>query len=196
MVSAHERPEAVVLFERLTGEVAATLRDVGCAYADATGLRWLPGRPAMAPEGGSDRAVGEAIDAVLADPRGRFALLDLRCGGADRLSGRSLAGLGRAPERLIDDPIGLVDWLSHLHETRTHHSSLRTYLACSDPDEILPYLPYHPKGPDVSLEGLTVRDATIVVAVEAVLTDGAASGGATLVLPGGGIVALGEGTAG
>jgi hypothetical protein len=203
LVAASNGPRPLVIFEQITGEVAGVLRDVGCGYADGAGALYLPeergatGDPALVlPPPPPERiaaSVRWAISEQMADREGHFATLDLYCGGRDRLAERDLGRLPRAPDALLDNPIGLLGWLATLSVTRRVHPQLLTYLACSDPDEILPFLPWHAKGPDVALDelDLLVRGASVVSAVELLAERDWRTGGDVLVLPGGSTAVLG-----
>jgi hypothetical protein len=195
-------PLPLVLFERVTAEIAQVLRAVGCGYADGAGVLHLPKRPgpatelAPATEPAPDRvaeSVRWAIGEQVADDSGRFALIDLYCGGRDPLAARDLSGLARPPEQLIVNPIGLLGWLATLSVTRRAHSAMLAYLLASDPDEILPFLPWHPKGPEFVLEDgeVRVRGASVVSAVQVREARDWRTGGDVLVLPGGSTAVLG-----
>jgi hypothetical protein len=122
---------SLVVFERLPLELARVLVDAHCSFIAAEGQYYL----AITKEPpGTSAVAAQLATAVLVEPgpESSTSTIDL---GAGRVPGVA-AGLG--------NPIELLHWLLAQPPAADFYPTVHAYLGSSDPDDILPYLPFHP----------------------------------------------------
>ena len=157
---------SVVVLELATPEYRRVLDDARCSYLEASGAASvLVGgmRHELVPAELLAGAASQALAAARGDPGRPRALLDLR----PRTPGDRRAGVpGDLREvGFLADPIEMLWWLMGVHEARHVHSTLNAYLYSSDPDDILPFLPYHPVRDPAPLSGSTAIEEVALATV-------------------------------
>jgi hypothetical protein len=112
-------------------ELARVLTDARCSFFDTEG-RFTLARPELL--SGRSTEVGRFAAAVLQRPReaGSSSTIDLTAG---RVRGSAAA---------LTNPIALLHWLMAQSSAVDFHPSIRAYISSSDPDDILPFVPFHP----------------------------------------------------
>jgi hypothetical protein len=122
---------SMLCFSATTDELAAVLDDAACSFMDADG-RFHLARPVVV--SGSRPDVGEFCASVLSSAIDRrdVARIDL--------------GAGRDPVEadVLADPIKLLHWIISQAAAVDFHPTVNAYIFSSDPDDILPFLPFHP----------------------------------------------------
>jgi hypothetical protein len=122
---------SLLVLERLPVELARVLVDARCSSVSADGQYYL----AMSKEpSGTSAVAAQFAAAVLVQPgpKSSTSTIDL---GAGRVPGIA-AGLA--------NPIELLHWLVAQPASVDFYPTVHAYLGSSDPDDILPYLPFHP----------------------------------------------------
>jgi len=122
---------SLLCFERVSPELVRVLDDARCSFVAADGLFHLA-RP-VETSGSSMEAASFAL-AALADP------------GPGSSTTQIDLGAGRDPgvEAALSNPIKLLHWLVAQAAAVDFHPTVNAYIGSSDPDDILPYLPFHP----------------------------------------------------
>ena len=122
---------SLLCFERVSAELARVLVDAACSFVAVDGHYHLASMPAA--WGVSPDATRLASAMLLAPgPGSSRTTIDL---GAGRESG--------VPAELAN-PIKLLFWLVAQPAAVDFHPTVNAYIGSSDPDDILPYLPFHP----------------------------------------------------
>jgi hypothetical protein len=122
---------SLLVFERVSVELARVLVDARCSFAAADGQYHFATSEEQ--PGTSVEAAELAATLLLhPGPHSSTATIDL--------------GAGRAPGTVValGDPIKLLHWLVEQPAGVDFHPTVNAYLGSSDPDDILPYLPFHP----------------------------------------------------
>jgi len=122
---------SLLAFERVSTELVRVLVDARCSFVAADGqYRFATSEE---PPGTSPEAAQLAAR-LLTQP-----------GRASSASTIDLAA-GRVPGTVaaLSNPIELLHWLVLQPAAVDFHHTVNAYLGSSDPDDILPYLPFHP----------------------------------------------------
>jgi hypothetical protein len=122
---------SLLVFERVSVELARVLVDARCSFVAADGQYHL----AFSEEQPGTSVVAAQFAAALLlqpGPESSTSTIDL---GADRAPGTVVA---------LTNPIKLLHWLVVQPAAVDFHPTVNAYLGSSDPDDILPYLPFHP----------------------------------------------------
>jgi hypothetical protein len=130
--------EGVVLVEDASPGTRRALSDAGCAVLDGTGFVQRPRRRPVGVVGMVTATLGSELvrRAMAALDRGevlRWAVLDQRVGAGRTHDAARGASVAR-------HPVELLEWL--VTQPEIPQSGIRAYLNASDPDDILPRLPY------------------------------------------------------
>jgi len=171
VVAAISKPHRVplVVAERLTRSVRASLEDAGCSYADGTGAVHLevpgfllhveanrgPGEGRVPPPRGFGAVGVRVVQTLLTDPAREWGVGDLAgASGASmgqthnvvqRLETEGLMqpmGTGAGRRRMIVQPADLLDWLGRVPAARKLHAKLNTHLYAPDPDALITRLAF------------------------------------------------------
>jgi hypothetical protein len=151
---------SLLCFEACSEELARVLDDARCSFFDTEG-RFQLARPEVI--SGQRDEVGSFARAVLEHPGagGSSTTIDLTAG---RVPGSSAE---------LANPISLLHWLIAQRAAVDFHPTVNAYIGSSDPDDILPFLPFHP-APGQGGEG----DSSVVVVRVPGFAHGGAPGGA------------------
>jgi hypothetical protein len=125
------RYSSLLVFDRASAELARVLVDARCSFVSADGQYYF----AMLKEpSGTSAEAARFATAVLVEP------------GAGSSSSTIDLGAGRVPGTVaaLINPIQLLQWLVAQPAAVDFYPTLHAYLGSSDPDDILPYLPFHP----------------------------------------------------
>jgi hypothetical protein len=122
---------SLLVFERVSTELVRVLVDARCSFVAADGqyhFATAKERP------GSSTQAAQLAEALLTQPgkESSASTIDLAAG---RVPGTVAA---------LANPIKLLHWLVLQPAAVDFHSTVNAYLGSSDPDDILPYLPFHP----------------------------------------------------
>jgi hypothetical protein len=122
---------SLLCFELCSEELARVLVDARCSFFDTEG-RFHLARP-------------ELISGQRADV-GSFARAALEHPGRESSSTTIDLTVGRVPgsKAELANPISLLHWLIRQRVAVDFHPTVRAYLSSCDPDDILPFLPFHP----------------------------------------------------
>jgi hypothetical protein len=122
---------SLLCFERVSPELVRVLNDARCSFLSTDGQFHLA-RP-IEVSGSSKEAASFALS-VLANP------------GQESSTTTIDLGAGRDPEvnAVLSNPIKLLHWLVAQAAAVDFHPTVNAYIGSSDPDDILPYLPFHP----------------------------------------------------
>ena len=140
---------SLLCFERVSDELARVLIDARCSFVAADGQYYF----AISEKSqGTSAAAAQLAAMVLAAPaRGSStSTIDLRAGREP--------GVGAA----LTNPINLLHWLHAQAAGVDFHPTVNAYLSSCDPDDILPFLPFHP-APGEGGEGTSVVIAVRVL---------------------------------
>jgi hypothetical protein len=133
---------SLLVFERVPVELGRVLRDARCSFVAADGQYYLA--ISKEPPGTSAAAAQFAAAAlVYPGPESSTSTIDLASGRAPAVA----AGLA--------NPIEFLHWLVAQPAAADFHPTVNAYLGSSDPDDILPYLPFHP-APGEGGEGISL----------------------------------------
>lgn len=147
--------EAFVVAEYLPPAASRVLVDAGCSFADTTGHGHRHPHP------------GDAIELSEAEARSIAAE-----GLASRSPWRARLALRDTAKRrdgllLVHHPVELLEWIAAVPEMRAMHPGVKAYLYCSDPDDILATLPFHPRPlPDGVPSEVLAAGSTLIVCAE------------------------------
>lgn len=122
---------SLLVFERVSAELARVLVDSRCSFVAADGQYHFA--TSEEPPGPSTEAAQLAA-ALLTQP-GR----DSSASTLDLAAGRVSVTVAA-----LSDPIKLLHWLVLQPAAVDFHPTVNAYLGSSDPDDILPHLPFHP----------------------------------------------------
>lgn len=119
----------MLCFSATTDELAAVLDDAACSFMDSAG-RFHLARPVVV--SGSRKDVGAFCATILAGAIDSSVRIDL--------------GAGREPVQAdaLANPIKLLHWIIAQAAAVDFHPTVNAYIFSSDPDDILPFLPFHP----------------------------------------------------
>jgi hypothetical protein len=133
---------SLLVFERVSAELARVLVDARCSFVAADG-RYHFATSEEPPGASAAAALFAAAVLVRPGPRSSASTVDL--------------GAGRTPRAgaALINPIKLLHWLVAQPAAVDFHPTVNAYLGSSDPDDILPYLPFHPAA-DEGGEGTSV----------------------------------------
>lgn len=122
---------SLLCFEHCSAELARVLDDARCSYFDTEG-RFGLARPELL--FGQRPEVGVFAASVLAHPGegSSSTTIDLTAG---RVPGSAA---------MLENPIALLHWLIAQRFAVDFHPTVNAYIGSSDPDDILPFLPFHP----------------------------------------------------
>jgi hypothetical protein len=122
---------SMLCFSAVTDELASVLDAAACSFMDERG-RFHLARPVVA--SGQRRDIGEFCGAVLARV------------GVGSSATRIDLGAGREPVEpgVLANPIKLLHWIITQAAAVDFHPTVNAYIFSSDPDDILPFLPFHP----------------------------------------------------
>jgi hypothetical protein len=128
---AAPRLYSLLCLETCSEELARVLSDAWCSFFDSEG-RFHLSRPEVI--SGRRAEVGSFARSVLENPgvASASSTIDLTAG---RVPG------SRAE---IANPIALLHWLIVQRAAVDFHPTVNAYIGSSDPDDILPFLPFHP----------------------------------------------------
>lgn len=122
---------SMLCFSESSDEIAAVLDDAGCSFMDRLG-RFHLAHPSAA--SGQRDDVGVFCAEVMDRARGDVAV------------GRIDLGAGREPVApgVLVNPIELLHWIITQAAAVDFHPTVNAYIFSCDPDDILPFLPFHP----------------------------------------------------
>lgn len=125
------RQYSLLALEICSPELARVLEDARCSFVDADG-RFHLRRPEVISGRRSD--VGDFARTLLEQPGAGSSstTIDLTAG---RVAGANAE---------IANPISLLHWLIAQRAAVDFHPTVNAYIGASDPDDILPFLPFHP----------------------------------------------------
>lgn len=138
---------SLLCFEACSEELARVLADARCSFFDADG-RFQLARPEVI--SGQRAEIGSFARAVLEHPGvgSSSTTIDLTAG---RVPGSNAE---------LANPISVLHWLIAQRAAVDFHPTVNAYIGSSDPDDILPFLPFHPapgKGGDGDSSLVVVR---------------------------------------
>jgi hypothetical protein len=145
---------SLLVFERVSTELVRVLVDARCSFVAADGQYHFA--TSKAPPGTSTEAAQLAA-ALLTQP------------GRDSSASRIDLTAGRVPGTVaaLSNPIRLLHWLELQPAAVDFHPTVNAYLGSSDPDDILPYLPFHP----ATGEGSEGNSVVVAVRVRSAAAD-------------------------
>lgn len=121
----------MLCFSATSDELCDVLTDARCSFMDQQGRFHLARPEALS---GRSEAAAEFCKVVMerATDEGGVTEIDL--------------GAGRTPvsDGVLANPIKLLFWLITQGAAVDFHPSVNAYIFSSDPDDILPFLPFHP----------------------------------------------------
>jgi hypothetical protein len=122
---------SLLVFERVSVEVVRVLVDARCSFVAADG-QYHFATSELPP--GTSTSAAQLAAALLGQPgrESSASTIDLAAG---RVPGTVAA---------LSNPIKLLHWLVLQPAAVDFHPTVNAYLGSSDPDDILPYLPFHP----------------------------------------------------
>ena len=120
----------MLCFSATSDELVDVLIDARCSFLDLAGRFHLVRKDFV---DGRSVQVSEFCRILLDGPfdRGQYAEIDLRAGRVPVADG------------VLANPIELLHWLVTQNAAVDFHPSVNAYIFSSDPDDILPFLPFH-----------------------------------------------------
>jgi hypothetical protein len=157
------RRYSLLCFGVCSEELAQVLDDARCSFFDTEGRFHLV-RPELI--SGQRAAVGSFASSALEHP------------GRESSSTTIDLTAGRVPgsKAELANPISLLHWLIAQRSAVDFHPTVRAYLSSCDPDDILPFLPFHP-APGKGGDG---DSSLVVVRVRGIPAGGAPTGAQAL----------------